>query len=222
MNFLQLSQRLAVEAGVPNANGTRPSAVAGQVGELGRVVGWIGDAWNNTQQKQNWSWMWENPTLNLGALASTIAGSIAPQRYDHETMWLDDGSTSGRQLDYYPWDEFRLEFRTLNGDDNLTAWTIRPDLTIAFNALASTPKTMTVERYVNPVVLAADADTPAMPADLHMLIVWRALIKYANFDEAGVQRRTAVEEYQSLRQALFERCLPQWRLGPDMLEQFDA
>lgn len=222
MTFLELCQRLAVEAGVNNANGTRPTTVAAQIGELGRIVGWVRDSWDDLQREQNWTFMWERPSLTLLNGTSTIAGSIPPKRYDKDSLWIDDGSTTGKRLDYVPWDEFRSDWRALNGAGNLTAWTIQPSNTLAFNATANGDTNLTVERYTNPVTMTADDDTPAMPSDLHMLIVWKALVKYANFDEAGVQRRTAIEELNRLHASLCERCLPEWRLGTDLLDQQDV
>lgn len=55
MNFLGLVQRLRQEAG---ASGTGPLTVAGQSGELQRLVNWTNDAWLDIQSlKLDWDWM---------------------------------------------------------------------------------------------------------------------------------------------------------------------
>jgi hypothetical protein len=212
VNFLQLCQRLAHEAGV---NGPGPTTVVGQNGslELGRIVNWTNDAWLNIQGRRLWSWMWTNAALTLTAGNSTIAGALAPERYDTDSAYYADGSATGRWLQYLPWDEFRHDYRVLGTVDGITAWTVRPDNTLVFNAAASVDRTITIERWANPTSMAADTDIPGLPEDLHMLIVWRGLIKYAGFDEAGVQRSVAVEEHNQLWSALVSRCLPQMRLG---------
>jgi hypothetical protein len=210
VNYLQLCQRLARECGV---NGTGPAAVAGQTGELARIVNWVQDAWLDIQGDKKWKFQWESPTLTITAGNSSIAGTIPEDRYDQNAAYLDDGSARGRLLDFFPWDEFRHEYRVLNNDDNVTAWTIKPDGTIAFNALVTVNTDVAVERFALPVTLLDDDDIPAAPEDLHMIIVWRAMVKYANFDEAGVQRTTAVDEFNAKQAAMFTRCLPQMRLG---------
>lgn len=212
MNFLQLCQQLAHECGV---NGPGPTTVVGQTAsiELGRIVNWVNQAWVDLQGRRNWSWMWVSGNLVITSGQSTIAGTLAPVRYDQDSFYYDDGSATGRLLEYMPWDLFRPQYRVLNSTDNVTAWTVRPDLTLAFNAAVSVNKNVYAERWTNPVEMAADADIPGLPTDLHMLIVWRAMIKYAGFDEAGIQRQIAVDEHNRLWETLLKRCLPQMRMG---------
>ena len=211
MNFLALCQRLAFEAGVEGES--QPTSVVSQTGELGRVVRWVNSAWLDIQQMHNWSWMWEHPTLVLTTAASSIAGTVGADRYDRESAYFDDGSPAKRLLTYQPWQEFRESWRVLAQNDGVTVWSVRPDFTLVFNAAASANKNIDLERWMVPTELAADADTPGMPSDLHEVIVWRALVKYANFDEARVQRDTAIDEYKSKMGALMRRCLPVMSLG---------
>lgn len=212
VNYLELCKRLAHEAGV---NGPGPTTVVGQDSSLehGRIVNWVNNAWLDIQGMRNWSWMWTNPTLTLTTGTFVIAGTLPPDRYDQDSAYFDDGSQEGRWLQYLPWDEYRHEYRVLNAPDNLTAWTIRPDNSLSFNAQASVDQSISLERWSAPTSMTVDADEPAMPSDLHMLIVWTAMVKYANFDEAGVQRATAVDEHNKLMNQLMKRCLPQMRLG---------
>lgn len=212
MNFLQLTQQLAHEAGV---NGTGPTTVVGQDGslELGRIVNWVNQAWLDIQGKRLWTWMWSNAQVTITAGTNVIAGTLSHSRYDRESAYFNDGSTAWRNLCYLPWDEFRMEYRTLNSVNGVTAWTVRPDMALVFNATVSANTPVDIERFLNPTRMTVDTDTPGMPEDLHELIVWRALVKYANFDEAGVQRQVAVVEHDRLWADLLKRCLPGMRLG---------
>jgi hypothetical protein len=212
VNFLQLCQQLAHEAGV---NGPGPTTVVGQDGSLesGRLVNWVNQSWLDIQAKRNWSWMWSNAQVTIPSGVNVITGSLAPSRYDKESAYFNDGSTAWRNLCYMAWDEFRTAYRTLNSQNGVTTWTVRPDLALVFNATVSANTLVDIERYTNPTRMTLDADTPGMPEHLHELIIWHAMIHYADFDEAGVQRQTAVVKHNRLWADLLRACLPQMRMG---------
>jgi hypothetical protein len=72
LNFLQLAQKLRQEAGIA---GTGPSTTAGQVGELGRVVDWINQAYIDIQEKHDdWNFLRFEFSLPL-----TIGQAIYPR-----------------------------------------------------------------------------------------------------------------------------------------------
>lgn len=217
MDFKTICQRLAREAGVHREQ-TLPTTVVGQTGELRSVVEWAAQSWLDIQGSKLWSWMWERPTLVLTvANQSIITGAIPETRYDEDSAYLDDGSLQGRLLTFQPWQDYRHDQRTLNNDNNVTVWTVQPDNSVVFNAHVTANTNVVLERWGLPTALAADGDIPAMPDDLHMLIVWNALIKYANFDEANYQRDSAILEAGRLEAQLIKRCLPRMGLGEPML-----
>ncbi|MBQ1761690.1 MAG: hypothetical protein IIZ92_02150 [Aquincola sp.] len=219
MNFLALCKRLAQEAGV--AGGADAiTTVAGVTGEARRIVDWCAGAWSEIQGQRHWTFRWEQPTLTLLAGESTIAAAIPESDYMRGGTWLlQPASAADTWLTFLPWGEFSQVYRRLNTDDNLTCWTVRPDNTLAFNARVTADASILVERFKAPVQLVNDDDAPAIPAHLHMMIVWRALVLYANFDEAGVQRQTAVDEYTALHSQLCNRYLPSIELGGPMIEE---
>jgi hypothetical protein len=75
-----------------------------------------------------------------------------------------------------------------------------------------------MQRWALPTPMSGDGDTPPLPTDLHMLIVYTALKKYAGYDEAGTQRSIAVDEMKQMKEALYTRCLPASRFGAPLLE----
>lgn len=219
MTLLEIVKRLAQEAGIAGG-ATAITTVANATGEVRRVVDWAVSAWSEIQGQRRWNFLWEQPTLTLLAGTSTIAGTVPEPRYVRESGWLLKPASSADQwLTFMPWGEFSNVYRRLNTDDNVTCWTVRPDGVIAFNARVTADTDVLLERYRNPVVLATDTDTPAAPEHLHMIVVWRALVLYANFDEAGVQRQTAVEEYRALHAQMCSQCLPSLELGAPMIEE---
>ena len=79
MNFLDLAKRLRMEAGIA---GTGPDTTVGQAGELGRIVTWIGEAYEDIQNKRNdWGFLRQGfsfNTLSTGYfLTANAVGSVA-------------------------------------------------------------------------------------------------------------------------------------------------
>lgn len=218
MTFLELCQALAREAGVNGEN--VPTAVAGQTGELGRIVQWVSQAWTAIEGEKLWNFRWERPTLTMLATTSTLTQSVPETAYDKESLYLPAVGALGRFPDFLHWDQFRMLYPFIQAGPTFNVWTVAPDQSIRVDIAVNANVDFVVERYRNPVAPTADGDIPAMPADLHMLIVWRALTKYASFDEAGVQRSTAVEEHNRLFSQLVDRCLPSMRLGAPLINNY--
>ncbi len=225
--FLELCQDVAREAGVTGTQNTVvPTTVSGQVGELERIVRWVKAAWRDIQGRRHWNWMWENAALTLPLGASSIAGTVPSERYLTGTARRPSTTSDGLELEYIPWDEWQdwySDAYVLAGNSP-TVFTVTPANAIQFNGTASVALTppgamdFTVQRYRNPTELRLDADVPGMPADLMDLIVYKALLRYANFDEAGATRQTVVLEIARLERDLIARCLPQIRLGGPMTD----
>ena len=129
-----------------------------------------------------------------------------------------------RELEYVEWREFSRIYRRLNTPGGITAWSIRPDNALVFNAegviVPHTPISM--ERWKLPVPMVAPTDEPPFNEDLHMIVVYTALKKYAGYDEAGNQRAIAVDEVKTLREAMNQRYLPAFRLGGSLLDNYGA
>lgn len=188
MNRLELVQRLSREAGVNSAG---PTSTLSQTGEYARLVNWIDGAWNEIQQKYRWDFLWEQTTVTIATGTNLTAGSIPAHRYDKDGTYNDT-----TQLSYMPWKEFRSTYPgAIISDGTPSNWSIRPDKAFVVDAKPTADLALTVERWANPIAMAADTDEPAMPSEHHMAIVWKALLMYANFEEAGVTRETARVEF---------------------------
>lgn len=218
MNYLQMCQRLARECGV---NGTVVTT-AGNKGEIQRVCDWVADSWTELQGDKHWNWMWEQANLTLPSGADRIQTDIPAERWLKETTYIPMvGSDNGdRFLDYMPWEVFTQVYPRIYAQNGVTAWTVDPQNSMRFNAIVSPAVDTTIrcERYKNPTVLVADTDTPVgMPLDLHMVIVYEAMVRYADFDEAGNQRATTINKLSRLKKNLVNRCLVQeFRFGPPL------
>lgn len=86
MNYLQLCNRLRLEAG---CTGSDMVTVAGQTGENARIVQWIANAWQDIQSEhQDWQW------LRTTAAFPTVAGQVKYTTTQANTsnfgMWARD------------------------------------------------------------------------------------------------------------------------------------
>lgn len=211
---LDLVRRLRQLAGVgAGSTGNGPVTTIDQTGEYKRLVDWIDAAWNLIQIEHKWDFLWESAQIGIAAGDYYTAGTIAAHRYEQ-----DSGFLGTSRMVYRPWQRFREEYPissieagTASGSPSV--WSIRPDKAFVVNALASEAIVISVERYRNGTAMTADDDEPSLPNEHRLMIVYRALIEYANFDEAGVTRATAQSKYEEHLAALGLHELPQWEFG---------
>lgn len=209
MTFLQLVQSLIVQAGV---SGTL-STVAGVSGEMGRVTGWINDAWNELQTaRPDWKFMRSSGLLGGGATFVTVAGQAA------YPLGTGPGTVGVAAANFGSWAEetFRnystatgfvneIPMDLLRGPEGFDNWrevymlganrnvqtrpvvvAIGPNMEVCVGPPPNALYTITGDYYVAPTLMAADTDTPfGLPARYHMLIVYDALLKYGYYEAAA-------------------------------------
>lgn len=212
MNWLQIARRVRKECGLSGTDSS-PTSVIGQTGEMLAIVNWVDSAWRAIQGQAKWDWLWEEADLTLTAGDSTIAGTIAHDRYIKDTM-----RSGSQSLTYLPWADFRAQFPAVDITAGTpTYWTVKPDKTLAFSAEPESDMSLTVERYAAPTgvpsATGADDEAPAMPADHHEAIVWRAVMFYAGHDEAGVIYQHAQSEFKRIMGRATIEGLPSIELG---------
>jgi hypothetical protein len=193
MNRLQLAQRCKTECGI---HGTTIASTTTATGNDAKIVAWVDTAWQRIQSSRNWDWLWEATTVTVLANTATTTGSIPASRY------VKDGTRNpdGAELTFMDWRIFRRAYpSTFIVAGTPSAWTIRPDKAFAVNAKPASNTAFSVERYRNPTAMAANTDEPTgLPAEHHMLIVWRAVMLYAGSDEAAALYQHAQAEYRKV------------------------
>ena len=190
MNYLTLCQELVTELGLSGATG--PAAVtSNSVTELKNVVRWIRDA---TLQIDNefldWKYLWQTYTATgLVAGATTLP---APPNNILVRLWNINRfryrvATTGiwTPMKYYT----RQRLLELYDPDNAvpaspSVFTINNANTIEFAAPLDAAYDFKAEYWQRPVPLAANTDTPLMPAEFHRAIVCRAAVMYGNREDA--------------------------------------
>tara|TARA_B100002051_G_scaffold266621_1_gene294005 strand:- start:6936 stop:7559 length:624 start_codon:yes stop_codon:yes gene_type:complete len=188
MNFLDLCQRLVRETGIADDG---PATVTGQIGDFGRVVDWINDAWLKIQSiRADWNWAWGTGTATLTASTNTITLPSTVETIKRVSI----GQGYLQSEDY---NDFADAYRLIQ-DGDPSVWTIKPDGTLCFNSKPTENKTVTYESYATPLALVNNTDVPAMPERYHMLIVYEALRCYAQFDEAPELETRAFLYYEEM------------------------
>lgn len=195
MNLLQIVQALHREAKLP---GTAPTALTGLSGRAADLLAWSIEAWNDIQRDHDGQWKWLRGEFTIATVADTIkythpGGGSRFRAWDLDLrepplIYLDaDGEATERELVIVPWQHFR---RTYLRGTHTAAYPSSISADWRENLfLGPTPDALyRVSGYYwkSNQTLALATDEPEMPADYHMAIVYRALLKYA-YDVVGAE-----------------------------------
>jgi hypothetical protein len=230
MNNLQLCQRLRQECGIP---GTGPATVVSQTGESRRLVDWIAQAWNDIQlMEPNWKWMRREFTVNTVASddlysygdCTDTTDSAPITRFSRWYAPCDDtpfllyltsaGVGTQRRMTYWEWNDFKQIYKIATQNPGFPGVvSIDPNDKIRLGPKPNDIYTLSGDYQMSPQTLAVDADTPEMPAQFHMTIVFEAMKKYAAFAGAPEVYERAKLEGGPLMLALAANQLPPVHFG---------
>ncbi len=196
MNLLALVQSLHQEAKLA---GSEPDAVTAQTGRDADLVRWAIEAYNDIQRAKDGKWKWLRSAFTVDTAAADgsyaygdvtdVGASAAITRF--RSWFMDsreppliyltaDGKATEREIFIDTWTHFRYLYVrgthtaavpaviAVDVDDNLRLGPTPDDI-----------YTVSGDYWKSNQALAADADVPEMPSDYHMMIVWRAITKYA-------------------------------------------
>lgn len=200
MNFVDLVENLRVECGV---SGSPVVSVQNLSGELLRLKNWIGDAWQAIQLKhQDWTFLRSDfsfvTTANKQSYTPTDVGIPTLDAYNQKSVWMyrnAAGLADQMPLGRMEWEHFRdMYIRGVQNPMRPIAFTVNPDKSLWLGATPDDVYTVSGECWIEPVVMAADTDTPVMPAKFHKLVVLEAMKKYAGYEAANEVMSRAVTE----------------------------
>lgn len=232
--YLELTNDLARESGV-SGSAAAVSAVTGQSGQALRFVEWIARAWKDIQNRHpNWRWMRSTFTVDTTSGDDTYAGTDCTDSrlsavisrfkgwwlFDNEgcpnvKIYLTSAGVSGeRWLIPLPWSHFRAIYKigTQNNGSPVHV-TIDPQNNLVLGPKPDAIYTVSGEYQMSAQSLAANSDTPEMPADFHDLIYWFALEKYGKFSASPEAIAQAQRESSRLMRQLEQNQLPRIVLG---------
>lgn len=224
MNLLQLVNQARVECGV---SGPALTTAQSQVGEAGRMVSWVQQAWIDLQtSKEDWLFMRE--PFQFNTVAGTWQYPASATGLTDFGNWKRDSfrcSTSGQSyrdeqlLNYMEWTTYRNLYQYANMR-NTTARpvvvSITPQKDLAFGSIPDSDYVIVGEYYTQPVSLVEDTDSPLIPARFHMAIVYRTMMYYAGYEAAPEVLSRGDFEYRRLYSRMEIDQLPTLISGPPL------
>lgn len=217
MTYLELCQRLRQETRYGSSG---PTAVTGQTGLHLDCVNWIADSYVQLQNRTVWRWLRKQFTLTTTASDATyafgdctdVSTASAISRFK---AWLVDdpanpphcylqsaGAGTETVMSYIPYEAFRYMYELgTHAEGQPTHISVDPADNIVVGPTPDDVYVITGEYHRSAQVLAANGDTPEMPSDYHMLIVYTAMedMGFAEVAEEILQRSN-VKRRRLLRQ----------------------
>ena len=229
MNHLQLVQRLHSESG---SQGTTPANVTGQTGRNARLVNWIGTAYGDIQRLHE-SWLFRVDEFSFPTISGTQNYTPAGVGIDDLANWKydpDPNNLSGirlyssevdeQDLIYLPWDDFRATYKFgsfRSQSTRPTIFSIKPDMSMDLWAIPDAVFTVNGEYIKTVDALSGNTDTPIIPADHHLIIVWKALMYYGAFEGAPEVYAHGAKEYGDMLVKLEINQLPKMVWGSPLV-----
>jgi hypothetical protein len=217
VNYLQICQDAVREAGIP---GGGPSDVQNQTNILNDFVVWTRDAWVEIQSEKDWDFRRGNKTVVLvagtqdydiygtavGNLAWTDLAAIDPNSKIIVTR--PDGAKY--YLNLMQWDDYRARYGLATNVQNAPPidCTITPDQKLRFMPPPDDAYSIDFPYWKTPTVLTAKTDTPAILANFHKVITWRAVKKFAAKKEAWALHGKADTQESTVYHELMRKYLP--------------
>lgn len=239
MTFLQLCQRLMIECSITGTMTT----VAGQSGELARVVNWIQQAWIDLQtEHDDWLFMRSSKLLGAGVSFPTISGQL------FYTLGVGAGKIGLSADDFGQWDmdSFRVMTTTVGINDETFLDNVEFDVwrnaymyganqtvitrpvaiakggqeQLCLGPASDGTYTVTGDFFWAPQVLEDDTDEPAnrggtftLPRKFQILIVAYAMRYYAAYESAPEVHQRACDYEADLKPKMEMLYLPQFGEG---------
>lgn len=211
MNFLELAQTTVERCGIQGST-TSPSTVVSQVGEMGRVVNWVNDAWVDVQRKHT-SWNFRRGDFSFNTVAGTYVYALAScglEANTELTKWLprtfrryltSGGVATEQPMVEWPYEAFRDLYEFQSGQSGPPCVFAAREKDRAL-LLGPNPDAIYTVRgqYVKAALkmTVADASEPSIPTEFQMLIVYKAMMKYASYEAAPEVMAEASAAYSSL------------------------
>lgn len=228
MTYLELVNRFRQETNYSNAG---PTTVSDQTGDHARAVDWVADAYTDLQNRLFWRWLRKDFTLTTQA---DVARYTPTQCQDDDgdisrfRAWVIDRQnpvrcyleSSGVGAEYWltpvSWDYFRTIYQIGTQPSSAPSFiTVDPDDNIVLGPTPNDAYVISGEYHRSAQILTANGDTPEMPSDFHMLVVYGAMEDHGYFDAAPEEIDRGARKYRRLLRQLEGTQQPRMRrAGP--------
>lgn len=205
MDYLQLVNRCKRKCAVA---GPVLTSLAGQPEEINKLADYINEAWMDLQvSREDWWWMRASATANTVQgqavyLPTTDFGLTDFGNWDTDTFRnyvTATGLTSEITMEHIHYDRWRNLYQFGANRFAYTRpvdMTVTPSLAIGVGPVAAAGYTITGDYYRVPSELALVTDTPSMPAQYHMILVYRAMMYYGAAEAATEVYQEGAAEYR--------------------------
>lgn len=227
MNYLESVKRLKREAG-RSAGGIITSLT--DLSEDDQMLAEaVAEAWLELQRRPHgWSWMRrELAGVTVADQASYTAAELDATAGDFG-RWLPPATegynvlvrrltepTGPWALRFMPWEKFRVSFvLSAAAPGQATFYSISPDDRLWLGPTSTEALSLFAAYYTAPQQLLAETDEPNIPAEYHMINVWRALMEVASFDAAPEVFTRAASNFANIDTDLRARYGPQMGFAP--------
>lgn len=192
MDFLALINRTRQECGASGGDLANFSALSK---DSTRFKNWVASAWEEIQMMRT-DWMWMRGDFSFALTTSDGRYSAADAGIASRFLQWDKlsfriyqtalGISDEIELPYLPYEDFRAVYDTGPQTDSRPLHaSIAPNLDLLIGHKPdATGYTVRGEYFKSIQSLSLTTDTPEMPAQFHMAIVYRAMQKYARYDAA--------------------------------------
>lgn len=194
MNYLQLCQDVSRESGTVSGD-TTPTTTTGQSGRLLKIVNWTAKAWLAIQNLHD-DWLWMRSEFTGAIVVGTMRYTDATLGITRWGRWITDdhsvtlyttslGVADEGELLFIDWTTWRQRYgRGAQTPNRPIEYSVSPLGELCVGPTPDVPYVIRGEFQKSAQALAANADIPELPdTNLHSVIVWRALLLLAQFDE---------------------------------------
>lgn len=198
--YLQLCQQVhrILRVG-DDAPGTAPTTVVAQALELGDIVYFVNEAWQQLQMHHpDWLWMISSVSVTLTPNVGTVTVSnfrTQNDRFAHIRPYVaqslqrygnvrDNSATANPHMPvwFIPWQDYDGWYNRspTPASARPTFFTEQPNRTVRLYPPPSTPTVgfnwvFSIPCRITPQTLSVDADEPEMPDEFHDILVWWAV-----------------------------------------------
>ena len=199
MTYLELVRRLAREVG---ASGGIQSLQAVE-GEAKRLADWVNQAWLEIQLvRDTWSWRLGEFEVSVPSGSSVVNTSTVVDFYKPLK-----GSVYGKfvaastwfpleYIDFQTWQDYVRARPTVISQP--TSYTLKPDRTVELYPIPANDYSVRGLYVKKPQQLVNDFDVPILPEEFHQLIVYQAMMLYAQYEAAPEIFQAGVQGYNRL------------------------
>lgn len=222
MNFLALCQRTASECAVSQ---TGPADTTTQTGRLGQIVKWVNAAWGDLQTKHD-EWLF----MRFGFRVDTTSGDGEyaysdctdttttavitafrdwSKKVPMKIYLVSAGQATETDLVFIDYPDFYQRYLIgTPGNSYPKHWSRAPNGNLLLGPKPDGIYRVSGEYQRSATAMAADSDTPALPSEYHLAIVYRAMMKYGRYVGAQEIYNDGAIEYRRMLREMRRTQLP--------------